>query len=426
MKAIILAAGKWTRLRPITDTIPKVMVEVDGKPLLQYNLEHLAPYVDEFIIVVKYLHEVIRDYFGSSFSGVPISYHLQSDAQWTGAALWGIEIEWDCFIVTSDQIFNQKDVDLLAKTPGYGALARRVTNPEKYGIFRTSGIGKIEEIIEKPNEYIGNLASVLYFKVNSSVVVDAKNIEVSSRGEYELIAPINQFAKTHDFHVIPLQYPFLDITSIADLEWANLHILELEKPPFWTSLFLEQIGEYTLSVGIRESSIEKIIEYSNDQSDTALMQNTGDKKRFSDREKFESWYRDDGRYLFSLTEKDGTIAGIWYGRPSELPELSQIDNIEYTEFLMENAERVHTGWIRIYPNARGKWLATPLILRSSYYYRHIYPDAIMSIDIDEENIASQKAYEKAGYISIWFGENRKTIEKNPRKRKVYIDLPKPI
>ena len=57
------------------------MVEVDGKPLLQYNLEHLAPYVDEFIIVVKYLHEVIRDYFGSSFSGVPISYHLQSDAQ---------------------------------------------------------------------------------------------------------------------------------------------------------------------------------------------------------------------------------------------------------------------------------------------------------------------------------------------------------
>jgi dTDP-glucose pyrophosphorylase len=93
-----------------------------------------------------------------------------------------------------------------------------VTNPEKYGIFRTSGVGKIEEIVEKPSEPIGNLASVLYFKVNSSVVEDAKNIILSPRGEYELIAPINHFAQKYDFHVIPLQYPFLDITTIEDLE----------------------------------------------------------------------------------------------------------------------------------------------------------------------------------------------------------------
>jgi NDP-sugar pyrophosphorylase family protein len=39
------------------------MVEIDGKPLLEYNLEHLVPYVDEFIIVVKYKKEVIIQYF---------------------------------------------------------------------------------------------------------------------------------------------------------------------------------------------------------------------------------------------------------------------------------------------------------------------------------------------------------------------------
>jgi UDP-N-acetylglucosamine diphosphorylase / glucose-1-phosphate thymidylyltransferase / UDP-N-acetylgalactosamine diphosphorylase / glucosamine-1-phosphate N-acetyltransferase / galactosamine-1-phosphate N-acetyltransferase len=69
------------------------MVEVDGKPLLEYNLEHLAPYVDEYIIVVKYLHEVIREYFGTTYRGIPITYHEQGDALGTGAALWGIEIE---------------------------------------------------------------------------------------------------------------------------------------------------------------------------------------------------------------------------------------------------------------------------------------------------------------------------------------------
>lgn len=43
------------------------MVQVAGKPLLEYNLEHLAPYVDGFILVVKYKQEVIREYFGDTF-----------------------------------------------------------------------------------------------------------------------------------------------------------------------------------------------------------------------------------------------------------------------------------------------------------------------------------------------------------------------
>jgi len=63
MKAIILAAGKGTRLEPLTLETPKAMVEVYGKPLLAHNMDKLLPYVDEFIIVVKYKQEIIRTYF---------------------------------------------------------------------------------------------------------------------------------------------------------------------------------------------------------------------------------------------------------------------------------------------------------------------------------------------------------------------------
>ena len=88
------------------------------------------------------------------------------------------------------------------------------------------------DIVEKPKEYFGNLASVLYFKVNSEVLRDARTIEISQRGEYELIMPIQKFARNHKLHIHKLQYPFIDITSVDDLEKANLNILNLEKPKF--------------------------------------------------------------------------------------------------------------------------------------------------------------------------------------------------
>jgi RimJ/RimL family protein N-acetyltransferase len=187
---------------------------------------------------------------------------------------------------------------------------------------------------------------------------------------------------------------------------------------------LEVFGEdYELHVWIPRSTIDTIIQNTANEEDRALQSNTWDRKRFSSREKFESWYNDKGRYVFSLIESDGNIAGIWFSRPSDAPELSQIDNVELANLIEQNKTKIHTGWVRIYPNARGKWLATPLIARSSYYYRHLYPDAYMSIDIDVANIPSQKAYQRVGYQYVWLGENKKTIEKNPHTRLVYIELP---
>jgi NDP-sugar pyrophosphorylase family protein len=63
MKAIILAAGRGTRLQPLTDSIPKPMIQICGKPILEYLVESLYLEVSEIILIVKYKEEIIKDYF---------------------------------------------------------------------------------------------------------------------------------------------------------------------------------------------------------------------------------------------------------------------------------------------------------------------------------------------------------------------------
>ena len=76
MQAVILAGGKGTRLKEITQLVPKPMVEVAGKPLLQYQVELCKQYdLSEIIILVNHLKESIIDYFGDGNKfGIPISY----------------------------------------------------------------------------------------------------------------------------------------------------------------------------------------------------------------------------------------------------------------------------------------------------------------------------------------------------------------
>ncbi|MFH1782724.1 MAG: sugar phosphate nucleotidyltransferase [Candidatus Omnitrophota bacterium] len=89
IKAVILAGGKGTRLRPITNNIPKAMVKILDKPFLEYQINLLRSYkITSFVICCCYLKEVIMDYFrdGSEFD-VNIEYSIEKDFLGTGGAL---------------------------------------------------------------------------------------------------------------------------------------------------------------------------------------------------------------------------------------------------------------------------------------------------------------------------------------------------
>jgi mannose-1-phosphate guanylyltransferase len=79
MKAMILGAGKGTRVRPLTYELPKPMIPLLGKPVMAYLVEHLASQgVKELMVNVAYLHEKIEEYFGDGHAiGLEIGYSFE-------------------------------------------------------------------------------------------------------------------------------------------------------------------------------------------------------------------------------------------------------------------------------------------------------------------------------------------------------------
>ena len=87
MKCIILAAGEGTRMKPLTNEIPKPMLKISGKPILEHILDSLPDNIDEVILVVGYLKEKIVNYFGDEFGKFKIKYVFQEGKLGTYRAL---------------------------------------------------------------------------------------------------------------------------------------------------------------------------------------------------------------------------------------------------------------------------------------------------------------------------------------------------
>jgi len=88
MKAVILAAGEGIRMRPLTINTPKPLLKIIGKPILEHIIDSFPNEIDEIIIVVGYLKDQIKNYFGSNWKSRKINYIFQKDKKGTAHALW--------------------------------------------------------------------------------------------------------------------------------------------------------------------------------------------------------------------------------------------------------------------------------------------------------------------------------------------------
>jgi len=153
MQCVILAAGRGTRMNHLTHAFPKPMLSILGKPKLEYTLRLLPKCVDEVVIVVGYLGEVIRTYFGNSFCAMPIRYVQQGELNGTAGALFSAKdiLKEKFLVIMGDDLYRREDLDRMTKKD-LAVLACEMENADAYGVLKIDGQGNLLEILERPHD----------------------------------------------------------------------------------------------------------------------------------------------------------------------------------------------------------------------------------------------------------------------------------
>ena len=159
MKAVVMAGGEGTRLRPLTSNQPKPMVPVVGKPCMEHILELLRDHgMNEVIVTVAFLPQAIRSYFGEGETlGMQIGYSVEESPLGTAGSvrLAAKHLDETFLVISGDALC---DLDLTALVDFHKEKGAAVTiglksveNPLEFGIVVTDEEGRIERFLEKPS-----------------------------------------------------------------------------------------------------------------------------------------------------------------------------------------------------------------------------------------------------------------------------------
>lgn len=206
MQCVILAAGKGTRLRPLTENTPKPLVQVHGRALLDHIIDALPSAVEEIIMVTGYLEEQLHEHFGSEYAGRKITYVHQEEQKGTGHALWLCKdlIRGRFLFMFADDIHGKEDLRKLTACER-GMLVLQTDTPERFGIVTKHADGTMAEFIEKPEHPPSNLASTGVFVFDEHIF------------EYEPIIQTNgEFYHTDMTREYSVKYP---ITVVEQELW---------------------------------------------------------------------------------------------------------------------------------------------------------------------------------------------------------------
>jgi len=191
MKAVILAAGEGKRLRPFTETMPKVMLPVANKPIIEHIMESLENIgIDEVIIAVGYKKEIIMEYL-KDYKKIKISYVIQDKQLGTAHALLQAKnkVKSQFVVVPGDNIIDKKSiVNLIQDKSEYSLLIKEHPHPSKYGVVFLEK-GKLRNIVEKPAEDIGKFISTGIYKFPKTIFKDIEKF--SKSGTYSLSSVVD-------------------------------------------------------------------------------------------------------------------------------------------------------------------------------------------------------------------------------------------
>lgn len=229
LEAVIMAGGKGTRLRPMTLTTPKPLLEIGGKPIMEYNVDRLIEFgIRKIYISVNYLKEQIKTYFGDGSSkGISIEYIEETDITGTlGSATYVDSFSTQQILVMNSDLLTNIDYEdlynLHMKTNSEMTVA---TVPYKvaipYGIVETEN-SQIKSIVEKP--------TYTYYS-NAGIYILDKNClkEIPQRAFYNATDMIEKLVEENRrVSNYPILSYWLDIGKPIDFDKAKEDVKHIE------------------------------------------------------------------------------------------------------------------------------------------------------------------------------------------------------
>jgi bifunctional UDP-N-acetylglucosamine pyrophosphorylase/glucosamine-1-phosphate N-acetyltransferase len=241
VKAVILAAGKGTRLQPLTSTRPKHMIPLGGSPLLEHLLIALKESdVKDILIVTGYRETQVRTYFSDGAQWeLNIEYSHQEKLLGSGHAI-GLAKDYvgndDFLAVYGDLVVDPSIIRSILRKHDQGGFpvlcVVPVTNPQQYGIVLLKD-DRVIDIIEKPTSNdVGNLANAGIYIFPPEVFTEIQRTPESPRGEIEITDTIKQMIRQNIEYTSNRIRPtdWMDVGRPWDLLEANRRVLERCSP----------------------------------------------------------------------------------------------------------------------------------------------------------------------------------------------------
>lgn len=236
MKGIILAAGKATRLRPLSKVTSKQLLPIYNKPMIFYPIETLvkAGIKDILIIIAPQYAGHFLNLLGSGKEfGAKFTYEIQEEARGLADAF----IIGENFIgrdnvtmILGDNIFDHDFADSIKSFEGGARIfAKKVPDPARFGVVEFDAQNRVLSIVEKPAEPKSDYAVVGMYIYDNKVIEIAKNLVPSERGELEITDVNNAYLEAGSLKVDIIDGVWEDAGTFDSLLRANIIMAEKAK-----------------------------------------------------------------------------------------------------------------------------------------------------------------------------------------------------
>ena len=221
IQAVILAAGRGTRMMPLTENSPKSMQEVLGRNLLEWKIEALPDEVDEVVMVIGYLGDAIKDFFGNEYHGKKIRYVHQEELNGTGAALWKAkELLHERFIVMmGDDLYGKSDVTAMLgyewAIGGYRIKEGEATG----GLITKDESGNFASILEGDHQVTNGYINTNLLMLRREIFTETL-VKIPGRKEFGLPHTLLAYSKKVAVPLVEVKHWF-QITAPEDLKNAE-------------------------------------------------------------------------------------------------------------------------------------------------------------------------------------------------------------